>query len=197
MCITERLEVDIGEEPPVQWSCSPFSRLRPSQLRKVLTPLVAELLVEVGAPKGMRLGMGDASINIFASVPPRVGRACGGKLPTHRDYDGVKHSTKHSFNILLLLRDVMRMQDGPTYVYESSRLRETGRNVDRDLKCAGYRRRDLMGRCGDVFVFHAADYHGVAGIVHARGEAQDGARLRANLVLAGQHTMFDNMITVG
>ena len=165
-----------------------------SQLRSLLQPWTARLLAS-SAPAGLRLGVGEASVSLFAAQPPSARRLCGGALALHRDYSlEQKPRDRHAFNLILLLEDVGE-RDGPTYVFEGSR----GENVDkkvamRDLCARGYRPRKLVGRRGDVFVFHAADWHGVEAIgLPPRGmPPPQSAQLRANLVLGVWHSCFDN-----
>jgi hypothetical protein len=184
-----------------------------TQLRTTLAPWVLQLLALGAAPAGMRIGVGGTSASLFAAAPPTARRLCGGALRLHQDYNieqWPKH--KHAFNIILLMEDVGE-RDGPTYVYEGSRSEVLApETAVRDLERRGYARRRLIGRRGDVFVFHAADWHGVEGIMpparvsrrcagsgiedQPEETADEDGRLRANLVLGAWHPVFDGCFAV-
>jgi len=173
----------------------------------LLEPWTARLLaLSSSVPAGMRLGVGGTSISLFASQPPSARRLCGGALALHRDYLlEQKPLNKHALNILLLLEDVGE-RDGPTFVFEGSR----GANVDkkvamRELCARRYRLRKLVGKRGDVFVFHSADWHGVEAICPPPRECTRASntempppsqQLRANLLLGVWHSCFDHFFVV-
>ena len=162
----------------------------------MLELFVQEVLKEVGAPKGMRLGENEASVNVFMSRASTARRGSGGALTVHHDYSISQVAyDKHSYNIIMLLADVGE-HDGPTYVFPGSRVEREDQNIKRRLEGPSslYTRERLIGACGDVFVFHAADFHGVEAIVRMRGEEVDDTWRRANLVLGGQHAVLDRLI---
>lgn len=189
---------------------TPIPAFAGSQLRQMLTPWVASLLAQNGAPSSMRLGVGGTSVSLFAAQPPSARRLGGGALALHRDYT-VKQvpRNKHAFNIILLLEDVGE-GDGPTFVFEGSREADVHKQAKlRELHTRGYKLRKLVGKRGDVFVFHAADWHGVEGILlppRASPRATEmppqtemprpSQQLRANLVLGAWHSCFDGFFVV-
>jgi len=174
----------------------------------VLTPWVASVLARIGAPRGMRLGAGGASVSVFAAQPPSARRLGGGALALHRDYTlNQAPRSKHAFNVILLLEDVGE-GDGPTFVFEGSREADVHKQAKlRELHKRGYKPRKLVGKRGDVFIFHAADWHGVEAILlppraSPRTEMprtempRPSLQLRANLVLGAWHSCFDGFFVV-
>ena len=170
--------------------------LRCVQVRTLLEQWVNKLCKSKGLP--VRLGHGTAAATLFSSQAPTVRRAGAGALPIHRDFNPADWSDNMCFSIIVLLENIRDTADGPTFVYPCSRhCTINPKCAVRSLRAKGYERVELLGCAGDAFIFHAADYHGVAPIQESReGGGATARRVRSNLVLGAWSKAFDHAFKV-
>ena len=132
---------------------------------------------DVEAPKDANFRKGtDGSLSLFVAGEGTARRTGAGQLVLHQDFSPFDHPQETAYSIVTLLENVGE-GDGPTVVYEGSRLEEPAANSrEQSLLAKGYRSKKLTGKRGDTFIFDAADWHKVEAIVTPHGMARRSGR---------------------